>query len=258
MRVEDLASGAYVSVDTVRYYQKQGLLPPPERDGRLALYTDEHLERIARVKELQRQGFTLALIRRFLAGELDPADEQLAAAVAHAGDDDGPEALFDLSELATRCGVPEPILESLVDEGLLVPRIHENEPRFSEADVRLVGGGLRLLEAGLPMPELLDLSRAHRAMTREVADRAVALFDAHVRQPLRATDLPEPERAQRLVDAFAVLLPAVTEMVAHHFRRVLLQVAQEHLEAVGEPAEIAGSRTEGMPGGSGVVHAESA
>ncbi len=33
MRVEDLAQAAEVSVDTVRYYQKQRLLPPPDRDG---------------------------------------------------------------------------------------------------------------------------------------------------------------------------------------------------------------------------------
>ena len=40
------------------------------------------------------------------------------------------------------------------------------------------------------------------------------------------------------------MLPAVSELVAHHFRRVLLQVAQEHLEAVGHPAEIAAASAE--------------
>ena len=247
MRVEDLASAADVSVDTVRYYQKQRLLPPPERDGRLAWYTDDHLERIGRVKELQRRGFTLAVIRRFLAGELDPADERLAAAVAEAGGEDGTEELFDLDELAARCSVPAAILEALVREGLLVPRRHDGELRFSGDDVGLVANGLRLVEAGLPMPELLDLSRRHHAVTREIASQAVELFDAHVRQPLRSADLSEAERAERLVETFRTILPAVTDMVAHHFRRILLQVAQEHLEAVGEPTEIAAAQAEGMP-----------
>ena len=248
MRVEDLAQAADVSVDTVRYYQKQRLVPPPERDGRLAWYTDEHLDRIARVKELQRRGFTLAVIRRFLAGELDPADERLAAAVAEAGDQgEAGEELFGLDELVARCQVPATILEALVREGLLVPRTSEGGPRFSSADVELVANGLRLLEAGLPMPELLELSRRHHAMTREVAAQAVELFDAHVRRPLRTADLSEVERAERLVEAFRALLPAVTTMVAHHFRRILLQVAQEHLESVGEPSEIAAAHREGMP-----------
>jgi DNA-binding transcriptional MerR regulator len=247
MRVEDLASAADVSVDTVRYYQKQRLVPPPERDGRLAWYTEEHLERIGRVKELQRRGFSLAVIRRFLAGELDPADEDLAAAVAEAGDTGAAaEELFGLDALAARCKVPATILESLVREGLLVPRTTADGPRFTGADVELLAGGLRLLEAGLPMPELLALSRRHHAMTRDVAAQAVELFDTYVRKPLRAADLPEAERAERMVQAFRTLLPAVTDMVAHHFRRILLQVAQEHLESVGEPSEIAAVQREGM------------
>jgi DNA-binding transcriptional MerR regulator len=246
MRVEDLAQAADVSVDTVRYYQKQRLLPPPERDGRLALYTEEHVQRLARVKELQRRGFTLAVIRRFLDGELDPADEHLAAAVADAGGGEAAEELFDLDELVARCGIPATILDALVREGLLVARTADGELRFSQADVELVTNGLRLVEAGLPMPELLDLSRRHHAMTRAVATQAVELFDTHVRQPLRATDLSAEERAERMVDAFRMLLPAVTDMVAHHFRRILLQVAQEHLEAVGEPTEIAAAINEGM------------
>lgn len=246
MRVEELALATETSVDTIRFYQKQRLLPPPGRDGRLAWYGEEHLERIARVKELQRRGFTLAVIRRFLSGELDPADERLAAAVAQAGadGDSGPEELFDLAELAARARVPAPLLESLVREGLLVPHRHEGRECFTAADVAMVVGGLRLLEAGLPMPELFALARRHSEMTRRVATEAVELFDTYVRKPLRAADLPEAEKAERMVDAFRLLMPAVTGLVAQHFRRILLQVAQEHLEAVGEPSEIAAARSE--------------
>src|SRR5687768_12815867 len=151
MRVEELALAAEVSVDTIRYYQKQHLLPPPGRDGRLAFYDDDHLARIARIKELQRRGFTLAVIRRFLAGELDPADEPLAAAVAGAHDSDGDsEELFGIDELAHRVGVPQAMLDSLLREGLLIPRVVGGEPCFTPADVATLQGGMRLLEAGLP------------------------------------------------------------------------------------------------------------
>src|SRR5262249_54822706 len=119
LRVEELAKAADVSVDTVRYYQKQRLLPAPERDGRLAWYTDEHLDRMGRIKELQRRGFSLAVIRRLLSGELDPADEGLAEAVGVV--EDG-EALFRIEDLAARTAVPAPMLEALVRDGLLVGR----------------------------------------------------------------------------------------------------------------------------------------
>ena len=239
LRVEELALAAEVSVDTVRYYQKQRLLPAPERDGRLAWYGDEHLERIGRIKELQRRGFSLAVIRRFLDGELDPADERLAAAVVEAGTE-GEEELFPLEELAVRTQVPAPMLEAIVRDGLIVPRRHEGQLLFSKTDVTVVNAGLRMLETGLPLPELLALARRHHAATREFAQEAIELFDTYVRQPLRAAGLPEPDRGERLVEAFRFLMPAVSDLAAHHFRRVLLQVAQEHFESVGDLADLAG------------------
>jgi DNA-binding transcriptional MerR regulator len=239
MRVEELAGRSGVSVDTVRFYQKQRLLPAPERQGRVAWYTADHLERMERVKELRRRGFTLAVIRRFLTGELDPADEPLAAAVAEAGAGPGDEEFLTESELAERSGVPLPLIEAVSREGLLVPRLHDGQPRYTADDVRIVSAGLRLLQTGLPLPGLLELARRHHGAMRDVAAQAVELFDVSVRQPLRAADLPEDEKADRLVEAFRALLPAVSELVAHHFRRVLLQVAQEHLESVGAPSELA-------------------
>ena len=244
LRVEELAAGADVSVDTIRFYQKRRLLPPPERRGRIGWYGAEHVERLARIKDLQRRGFSLAVIRRMVSGELDRADEPLAAAVVAAGDDAADEEFLTLGELAARSGVPEALIESIVREGLLVPRRHEGDARFTSADVDIVAAGLRLLETGLPMPELLTLARRHHEATRETAEGAVAMFDTYVREPLRASDLSDDERAERLVEAFRVLLPSVTALVAHHFRRVLLEVAQEHLEAVGEPAELEAANAE--------------
>lgn len=229
-RVEELAKAAEVSVDTVRYYQKQRLLPAPERDGRLAWYTDDHLDRMSRIKELQRRGFSLAVIRRFLSGELDPADEGLAEAVGVFDAEEG-DAQFRIEDLALRTQVPAPMLEALVRDGLLVGRSHEGELWFTEDDVAIVAGGLRVLETGLPLPELLALARRHHEATRQFATEAVELFDTYVRQPLRTADLPADEREKRMVEAFHTLLPVVTELATYHFRRVLLQVAQEHLES---------------------------
>jgi DNA-binding transcriptional MerR regulator len=246
LRVEELAGRADVSVDTIRFYQKRRLLPPPERRGRVAWYGPEHVERLAQIKDLQQRGLSLAVIRRIVSGELDRADEPLAAAVLGAGDDGSPgaEEFFTIDELARRSGVPPALIESVVREGLLVPRRHEGDARFTSSDVEIVGAGLRLLETGLPMPELLALARRHHTATRETAEAAVEMFDTYVREPLRAADLSDEERAEKLVEAFRVLLPSVTALVAHHFRRVLLEVAQEHLESVGEPAELAAANAE--------------
>ena len=81
LRVEDLAQLADVSVDTIRFYQKRRLLPAPAREGRVAWYGPEHVERLARIRELQAHGLTLALIGRVVSGDLDATDAPLAIAV---------------------------------------------------------------------------------------------------------------------------------------------------------------------------------
>ncbi len=259
IRVEELARRADVSVDTIRFYQKRRLLPPPDREGRIAWYGEAHVERLGRIRELQRQGLPLEVIRRLVDGDLDATDASLAAAVAGAARDDdatdATEELLTLDELAARSGVPAALVDAVAREGLLVPRVHDGSPWFTTADVELVASGLALLETGLPLPDLLGLARRHHAETRAIAEDAVAMFDTHVRQPIRAAGLPADAAAAQIVDAFRVLLPSVTTLVAHHFRRVLLEVAQEHLAAVGEPEEVAAATAEaqrrieaGLPG----------
>lgn len=242
IRVEELARRAEVSVDTIRFYQKRQLLPAPRRVGRIAWYGTEHVERLTRIKDLQRQGFSLAVIRRLVAGELDAADAPLAAAVA--GAQQGDAQLLSLDDLAGRVGVPAPLLDVVAKEGLIVPQHRDGTSGYTEADADVLRAGLRLLEAGFPLPDLLALARRHHDATRAIATDAVEMFDEHVRRPLQARDIPDAEKAELLVDAFRTLLPTVTTLVAHHFRSVLLEVAQEHLEAVGHPDELAAAANE--------------
>jgi DNA-binding transcriptional MerR regulator len=237
-RVEQLAAKADISVDTVRFYQSRGLLPPPRRQGRVAYYGDEHVDRLARIRRLQGRGLTLATIQRLLAGDLDAADEALVTAISSTTATDEGDT-FTLEELAARSRIPLGLLQAVLREGLLVPRKVGGHDRFTTADVDAATAGLRLLEAGLPLPEILDLARTHDRAMRAVAERAVELFDTHVRHPLRMSPLTDDEAAARLVDAFLTLLPATTELVTHHFRRTLLAVAQEHIERVGDHAELA-------------------
>ncbi|HZD18645.1 MAG TPA: MerR family transcriptional regulator [Actinomycetota bacterium] len=228
-RVEQLAAACDVSVDTVRYYQSRGLLPQPEREGRIAWYGPEHARRIREVRTLQRRGLSLAAIKRVLDGTEGTADPDLAAAVAAARGDPTVEELLSLEEFAQRSGVPASLVQAVEREGIQLGRRVDGEVRYTTADIDMVRGALRLLEFGLPVGELLALARdTHEAMV-DVADRAVELFDRHVRQPIRDTVGSDREAAEQLVEAFDTLLPAVTNLVANHFRRVLLDRADERI-----------------------------
>jgi DNA-binding transcriptional MerR regulator len=244
LRVDELAARAGVSIDTIRFYQHRGLLDPPRRQGRVAWYGSAHLARLRRIRHLQEAGLSLATINRLLRGELDAADEALAEAVSA----EGPSELLTLEELAERTGIPPALLGAVEREGLLVPRQVGGGWGYTVEDVDAARAGLRLLELGLPLPEVLGLARAHHQAVRTVAEQAVSLFDAHIRQPLRCSGLPDEEAAARLVQAFSDLLPATVTLVTHHFRRTLLAVAQAHIERVGDPAGV-GAVVQAAPAG---------
>ncbi len=247
-RVDELASRCDVSVDTVRFYQTRGLLPPPQREGRVAWYDDEHLERLKRIRSLKEKGFTLSSIRRLLAGDLDAADQALVDALAESlpGSAVRPDEFLTRDELAERTGLSPALLQAIEAEGLLMPVERDGEHRYTADDAAVVAAGLELLKTGLPLSELLSLAREHDEAMRRVAARAVELFLRFVRDPIRASASSETEAAEGLVAAFQRMLPATTELVAHHFRRVLLLEAQARLEGDGLEAEAVAASPEGM------------
>jgi MerR family mercuric resistance operon transcriptional regulator len=63
-----LATAAGVHVETVRYYQRRGLVSEPHRpQGGVRRYTDADAERLRFIKRAQAVGFTLVEIQALLA-----------------------------------------------------------------------------------------------------------------------------------------------------------------------------------------------
>ena len=60
IKVGQLARAAAVNVETVRYYQRIGLLPLPSRDyGSIRRYSVDDLKRVRFIKRAQKLGFSL-------------------------------------------------------------------------------------------------------------------------------------------------------------------------------------------------------
>jgi DNA-binding transcriptional MerR regulator len=234
-RVEELATRCSVSVDTIRYYQRMDLLPRPDREGRIAWYGEPHVERLEQIQRLQAQGFSLAMIGRILAGTADPSEQALAAALAGPLPGEAEERLT-LEQLSERTGVPTTLLEVVEREGLLVPRSGDTEAPYTTADIEAVRAGFALIEAGVPLSELLALAREHDAAMRALADRAVDLFARYVVDPIRGTTESDAEAAQRMVEALQSMLPAASAVVSHHIGRRLVAAARARIDADDEPS----------------------
>jgi len=225
-RIEQLARAAGVAVDTIRFYQGKGLLEAPRREGRVTWYGDTHVERLKRIKDLQQQGFTLTVIQRFLAGELEASDEALVAAVTRPS---APQTLT-LGELAERSGVAEPLLMSLQQAGLLVPIEGGDEALYPADDLEAIAAGMKLIAAGVPLGALMDLGKDYATAVDRTARKAVDLFDRHVRERIQAEGGETEAAERRLLQTFNDLLEASGTLVRHHFQRTLLRAAREHIE----------------------------
>ncbi|MFN3574453.1 MAG: MerR family transcriptional regulator [Phenylobacterium sp.] len=67
MTIGDLARRTGAKVETVRYYEKAGLLPAPARTaGNYRAYEPEHLARLNFVLRARRLGFSLDQVRELL------------------------------------------------------------------------------------------------------------------------------------------------------------------------------------------------
>jgi DNA-binding transcriptional MerR regulator len=228
-RVEELARAAGVGVDTIRFYQARGILPAPERRGRIAIYTDDHLERMRRIRSLNRQGLTLEAAARVLDQD-DEADQEIRYALLGALRRAEGEHTYTRAELASTSGIPEPLLETLEEAGLLTPPTPDGEKRYTDADRRSAEAVRTLLDAGLPAREILPLARRHDEHVTRLADEAVELFGRYVRHKEGGADAT-PAASERVIRAFQELLPAVTTLVAHHFQRTLIERARVRLAA---------------------------
>lgn len=66
-RIGALAAASGVTVDTLRYYEREGLLPPADRTaGGFRLYTKEIAQRLRFIKQARQLGLTLREIRQLV------------------------------------------------------------------------------------------------------------------------------------------------------------------------------------------------
>jgi DNA-binding transcriptional MerR regulator len=176
---------------------------------------------------------------------LDAPDAALAGAMA-----DDEHAPYDLDGLAAEVGATRALLEAVERAGLLLPHHIDGDgvARYSDADVAAVRSGLTLLDAGLPLGELLDIARRTDQAVADIAEPSVDAFLRFVRDPVRGTAASDDEAAERLVTAYQRMLPATEHLVAHHLRRRLLTAAAARLAeelAEDRPDGLADDRPEG-------------
>jgi MerR family mercuric resistance operon transcriptional regulator len=133
LKIGQLAQRTAVNLQTIRYYEREGLLPePPRLSSGYRLYTESMVRRVRFIKRAQEIGFSLAEIRELLSLRADgqrERNEVRAIAQAKIADIEDKmrtlkamkTVLNRLTERCSGCGPASecPILESIDSEEVL-------------------------------------------------------------------------------------------------------------------------------------------
>jgi MerR family mercuric resistance operon transcriptional regulator len=74
LTIGKLAAAGGVGVETIRYYQRKGLLEQPMRDSGIRRYGAEDLRRLRFIRQAQTAGFTLEQIKELI--DLDESEDR--------------------------------------------------------------------------------------------------------------------------------------------------------------------------------------
>lgn len=226
--VEELADAVGVTVRTVRYYQAEGLLPPPTRVGRSARYGPEHVERLALIGGLQERGLRLTAIRDVLAESAPgaPADWLgLGDALRRPWTDDRAIVLDEVALRDRLADLPDTTLAGLEAAGIVERRTDSRPVVWFVASPALLDVALDSARLGIDVAAGARLRKLLQVRLSELADELVGQF-------------AEDVALQRLADAgpaaVADLLGAVRPLAQ---RTVSLLFAREMERAQHELIE---------------------
>jgi len=167
-RIDELAQRAGVAVDTIRYYQREGLLRSGERDGRTRRYGRDHLEQLERIRGLQARRFSLAAIRALLDRDDPGALEGLLTGAE--------EATYDHDELVATTGLPAELLRELTASGFLRDPAEHGRSAYDADDVNVLRSFADLRKLAVPDSVLVEMARIYAEGLDAIQQQLAAVF----------------------------------------------------------------------------------
>jgi DNA-binding transcriptional MerR regulator len=174
MRISEVAKATGVSLPTIHYYTREGLVFPSLKTAHnMAYYSQDSVKDIQLIKDLQSKKFLpLSVIKLILRARREGQDmdhvvemESVLHDVFRPVADEAKSRSITLHELVAASGLPETEIKFLEAKGLIVSKETENGFTYDDIDVRIAQIFKRLAELGLK-PRNLDIYRQYMAIVR--------------------------------------------------------------------------------------------
>ena len=226
-KIDDLAQRSGLTVDTIRFYQREALLPPAERAGRSKHYGPEHLRRLEQIRDLQSRRFSLAAIKALL-----DSDRQDLVDGIFAGEG---SISYSLADLVERSGLDADGVQSLQAIGLLLDPSAFGRDAYDATDLDVLRVAAELTRLGLPEDVLVELCAIYVQGVEEMQSQVLALFSGERGSAWEPGELEAFQ--QHAASSAGRLLPLVTRVVEYVHQRTLQRLTLTAIERSGtEPA----------------------
>lgn len=227
--IDELARAAGTTVRNVRSYQDRGLIDPPQRRGRVGIYTQAHLGRLKLIHHLLARGYTLANITELLKAIVEGHDLRsilgLETAISSPWTNETPRhySYLALARLFGRA-ISRPALAKAISLGLLEP----DGLGYLARSPRALAAGAEIAHAGFALEDVLEIIAQSRGHFQAVSDQIVATV---VRELDRFGEgkLPPPQDVPRLVDILWRIRPLALVMAETEMMRALEISANKYL-----------------------------
>jgi adenylate cyclase len=221
MSTAEAARRAGVTASTLRRWAQDGLVPQAT-DGD---WPERAVAQARMVARLRDRGHSLREIRR--------------------ATEEGRLAFGYIEELLPPAGADYTLEDAARESGLepaLIERIYATMgfnaaslEHISEEDLQLLRYVAAVLDAGLPLVALLQLTRVYGQALAQMADAEVRLFHLYVHEPLMRDGVPALQMAEEMRGLSGELLPLTSPIMDHVHQRFLSHFVEQdvigHMEA---------------------------
>ena len=242
--IDELSQHTGVPGRTIRFYQSQGVLPSPRREGRVAFYDEDHVRRLHLIADLRDRGLRLDAIRDALE-QLESGGDSLQSWLglserfSDPWTEDRP-LLLSAEELLGRYGGGRPgLLADLEGTGLIRREGSGVRPSFLVETIGFVDAAVALEQAGIELSVSIESAEIMRRSIAALAEELVTYYAGFFKQDLLSGGVG----TESVMNAYAAIRPIGFETL----RIMFGQAIDRSIRKLVEGGPVAIERIPGPP-----------
>ena len=243
-RIDDLARLAGTTTRNIRVYRDRGLLHPPLRVGRIALYNDTHLTRLRLITSMLDRGYNISHVREMLTAWEQGKDlgDVLGLETAIAGTWAAEKPTTMAIAEARRLIADEHAFERLVGAGLI--RIDDDGQDATVVRPKLIEAFNDIREYGITIDKLIDIHERVLPLVDQISAILVQAGAEHVQEVIKPGEaLPNDTEVAELItmlvqfrtQAVAAVTATLASSIESTIEGLVSRILADYVEKAPDP-----------------------